>query len=77
MSADKSQQSYYWSELAELTHEEQVDKFGWCSCEEQEYYPYADCPRADLAIRTYTLSFWRWELTLEIDKNIWKLGRKK
>lgn len=46
MSADTSQGSYYWSELAELTHETQVEKFGWCSCEDSEA-PYADCPRAE------------------------------
>jgi hypothetical protein len=36
-----------WSELAELTHETQVDKFGWCSCEDTEphEHPYDDCPK--------------------------------
>lgn len=36
-----------WSELAELTHETQVDKFGWCMCEDTEphKYPYGDCPK--------------------------------
>ena len=36
-----------WSELAELTHETQVDKFGWCMCEDTEphEYPYGDCPK--------------------------------
>jgi hypothetical protein len=38
---------YYWSDLAELTHETQVSEFGWCSCEEQEYFPYSDCPITD------------------------------
>lgn len=49
MSTDKSQQSYYWSELAELTHETQVENFGWCSCEDNEgnQNPYADCPQSE------------------------------
>lgn len=38
---------YYWSDLADLTHETQVEEFGWCSCEEQEYFPYDDCPRLE------------------------------
>lgn len=67
---DKSQKSYSWSELAELTHETQVENFGWCSCEEQEDFPYADCPRPDLA--TYTYSFLWWTFTIDIDKKIWK-----
>jgi hypothetical protein len=35
----------YWSEIAELTHKTQVEKFGFCTCEEQEYFPYEDCPQ--------------------------------
>lgn len=35
----------YWSELAELTHATQVEKFNWCGCEEGENFPYSDCPR--------------------------------
>ena len=35
----------YWSEIAELTHETQVNLFGFCTCEEQEYFPYEDCPQ--------------------------------
>jgi hypothetical protein len=38
---------WYWSDLAELTHETSVENFGWCSCEEQEYFPYEDCPREE------------------------------
>jgi hypothetical protein len=36
-----------WSELADLTHETQVDKFGFCVCEDTEphEYPYSDCPK--------------------------------
>lgn len=38
-------ESISWGELAELTHETQVAKFNWCMCEEQETFPYADCPK--------------------------------
>ncbi len=34
----------YWSELAELTHATQVEKFGWCACEDQGTLTYTDCP---------------------------------
>lgn len=36
-----------WGELAELTHETQVDKFGFCMCEDTEphEHPYNDCPK--------------------------------
>lgn len=37
--------SISWGELAELTHLTQVERFGFCSCEEQEEFPYEDCPR--------------------------------
>lgn len=37
--------SISWGELAELTHATQVERFGWCACEEQEQFPYKDCPR--------------------------------
>lgn len=35
-----------WSEIAELTHKTQVEKFGWCCCEDNEGNdnPYPDCP---------------------------------
>jgi hypothetical protein len=35
-----------WGELAELTHITQVERFGWCSCEDNEGQdnPYTDCP---------------------------------
>jgi len=44
MSTD--QESISWGELAQFTHEIQVDKFGWCSCEDNEgnENPYVDCP---------------------------------
>jgi hypothetical protein len=39
--------SISWSELAELTHAKQVERFNWCSCEDNEGQenPYADCPK--------------------------------
>jgi hypothetical protein len=39
----------YWSDLANLTHETQVEKFGWCSCEDNEGQenPYEDCPKEE------------------------------
>jgi hypothetical protein len=40
-----SQQSISWGELAQLTHATQVEQFNWCGCEEQEYFPFDDCPR--------------------------------
>jgi hypothetical protein len=43
---DSSQQSYSWSEMAELSHTSQVAMFGWCGCEDNagNDNPYADCP---------------------------------
>ena len=42
-----SQVSISWGELAELTHATQVERFNWCSCEDNEgnENPYADCPK--------------------------------
>ena len=34
-----------YGELAELNHRKQVAIYNWCSCEEQEQFPYEDCPR--------------------------------
>jgi hypothetical protein len=42
-----NEDSISWGELANLTHATQVERFNWCSCEEQEEYPYADCPREE------------------------------
>lgn len=42
-----SDKVHYWSDLAALTHETQVEEFGFCSCEEQEYFPYSDCPKEE------------------------------
>jgi hypothetical protein len=43
----KEQESISWSELAELTHATQVERFNWCSCEDNEGQenPYADCSK--------------------------------
>ena len=42
-----SKEVMYSSDLAELTHETQLEKFGWCSCEDLDphEYPYEDCIR--------------------------------
>ena len=47
---DLSQESMSWSEVAELTHVTQVERFGWCSCEDAEphEYPYADCIKENM-----------------------------
>ena len=45
-----------YSELAELTHETQVENFNWCGCEEQEYFPYEDCPRQEEESQTLYLA---------------------
>ena len=37
-----SQDIFFWSELADLTHETQVAIFGWCLCEDGEKI-YSDC----------------------------------
>lgn len=38
-------ESISWSELAELTHVTQVERFGFCTCEDLDphEYPYPDC----------------------------------
>jgi len=45
-----SQESISWGELAELTHETQVERFGWCSCADMEphEYPYPDCIKTQM-----------------------------
>lgn len=42
-----SQDSISWGELAQLTHATQVKQFNFCLCEEQEEFPFDDCPRPD------------------------------
>jgi len=44
---DRSQDSISWGELALLTHATQIERFNWCGCEEQESFPYDDCPRLE------------------------------
>ena len=41
-----TKESISWGELAELTHATQVEKFNFCTCEDNEgkENPYADCP---------------------------------
>jgi hypothetical protein len=41
--------SISWGELADLTHETQVARFGFCTCEDNEgnENPYADCPEEE------------------------------
>lgn len=42
----ESEQPISWGELAELTHAAQVERFGWCICEDPEQGQLAeDCPR--------------------------------
>jgi hypothetical protein len=38
-------ESISWSELAELTHATQVERFGWCMCEDSGTFNYIDCPK--------------------------------
>jgi hypothetical protein len=38
-------QAISWGELADLTHATQVERFQFCLCEEQEQFPYDDCPK--------------------------------
>ncbi len=44
---DLSQKSYSWQDMANLNHTTQVERFNWCWCEEQEQFPYDDCPRVE------------------------------
>ena len=37
--------SHSWLDMANLTHETQVMEFNFCLCEEQEQFPYEDCPK--------------------------------
>ena len=37
--------SHTWEYVLNLNHDTQVEEFGWCACEEQEYYPYSNCPK--------------------------------
>ncbi len=37
-------ESISYGELALLTHQTQVQQFNFCLCEEQEFFPFPDCP---------------------------------
>lgn len=39
------EESMSWQDISNLTHKTQLEHFGFCSCEEQEQFPYVDCPR--------------------------------
>ncbi len=39
------EKSHSWLDMANLTHETQVMEFNFCLCEEQEQFPYEDCPK--------------------------------
>jgi len=36
--------SHSWQDMANLTHKTQVQDNNFCLCEEQEQFPYSDCP---------------------------------
>jgi hypothetical protein len=42
-----NQESMSWSEIAELTHATKVERFNFCTCEDNEgnENPYSDCPK--------------------------------
>lgn len=44
-----SEKVHYWSDIAQLTHETQVEEFGFCTCEDNERNenPYSDCPKGE------------------------------
>jgi hypothetical protein len=35
-----------WRKMANAGHDQEVDQFGWCRCEDNDdnYRPYGDCP---------------------------------
>jgi|21_taG_2_1085346.scaffolds.fasta_scaffold00352_30 hypothetical protein len=39
------EKSHSYQDMANLTHETQVKEFNFCLCEEQEQFPYEDCPK--------------------------------
>jgi len=40
------EEAIYWSDLVDLTHATQVEKFNFCTCEDNDgkENPYDDCP---------------------------------
>lgn len=58
----------YWSDLAELNHASQVERFGFCTCEEQEYFPYDDCPNKvahHFIVKYVKGEGWSWDIETE------------
>jgi hypothetical protein len=48
MPTNMEEDSISWAELAELTHATQVERFGWCICEDPEQGQLAeDCPKRE------------------------------
>ena len=45
-----TRENWSYGELALFDHKKQVKEFGWCACEEQEYFPYDNCPKVSLQI---------------------------
>ena len=43
----KMREDWSYGELANFTHTKQVEEFNFCLCEEQEDFPYEDCPREE------------------------------
>lgn len=39
--------SISWQELSELTHATQLERFGWCGCEDEGTFVYTDCPKRE------------------------------
>ncbi len=39
------EKSHSYQDMANLTHTEQILQFNFCLCEEQEQFPYEDCPK--------------------------------
>ena len=37
--------THSWLDMANLKNETQVMEFNFCLCEEQEQFPYEDCPK--------------------------------
>lgn len=40
-----TREDWSYGELALFDHNKQVKEFGFCFCEEQEYFPYDNCPK--------------------------------
>lgn len=47
LTTDPREEAMSWGDIANLTHKTQVEKFNFCTCEEQEQFPYDDCPRIE------------------------------